>query len=159
MLRSPLLCSAQTETKNCTVKYFLDYAPRLPDDTNPTLSRCSRVLASAHLGLHSPAPVTPLLAQAALQPHPIPTCPPPTWLWLAQPAPFTLIPRAWNSIWHSVGTPKYVFYLQCFAWFMQDQFLTFLWCFTLSARMAAMRPSLQLRERERERIDRLCLST
>lgn len=70
MLRSPLLCSAQTETKNCTVKYFLDYAPQLPADTNPTLSRCSRVLASAYLGLHSPAPAMPLLSQAALQPHP-----------------------------------------------------------------------------------------
>lgn len=45
MLRSPLLSSAQTATRNCPVKYLLDYAPQLLADTNSMFSRCSLALA------------------------------------------------------------------------------------------------------------------
>ena len=96
----PLLSLAQRATKNCVVRCLLDAAPQLLADTNPTLSLRGPVLASAPPGLHSPAP---LLARP---PSCCPTviCPTLASFWPAQPVPFALSPRAWNSVGHTVGT-------------------------------------------------------
>ena len=53
----PLPSLAQTATKGCVIRCLLDAATQLLADTNPPLSLCGPVRASAPPGLHSPVPL------------------------------------------------------------------------------------------------------